>query len=150
MEFSVTLTPDSVSGLQPGEQARYGVILLDEFRERLAVPIDYWAPDDYQRHWREAVRRILVGEERSCLITGMYDPGEATFIRWWLMYLDGGSVRVQNQILFIAEEAPDFQEANPFLSVPPRTTVSEDGTPLSEWVVSLSALQEWYEKNAPE
>lgn len=118
-----------------------GVIILDSFQERFRALTTFWQPEDYERHWRDAVQRIVSSGRDSCLITSLHDPAESTMLVWWPMYRRGDTVYVQNAMLFFDQLSRPFDPSEPYASVPERVVVSEDGEAISEWQVCVSDLE---------
>jgi hypothetical protein len=85
---------------------------------------------------------ILEGRNKSAFITTMYDPTTANFIFWWVMYLVGNDVYIQNHVLFMDELDEPFDESDFIKFVPERETVTEDGEPISEWKVSIEDIRQ--------
>jgi hypothetical protein len=141
MSFSIKLLEESVPTEEPKHQAQYGLITLGSFQERFIALTTLWTAEAYKAHWREAVRRVVETGADSCLITSVHDPSESHMLFWWPMYRAGDRVRVQNGILFFDQLDRPFRIENPYASVPPRRTVTEDGDILSEWEVSLPDLR---------
>src|SRR5262245_1505378 len=138
MAFSIGLIPEPVPNLDPGVVASLGVIQIGYFQERFIASLMYWSADDYKRHWKQAIERILHSSDVSCLITSMVDPATASHIVWWPMYRVNDSVFIQNHILFFDQLQSSFDERNPFSSVTERQTVDEDGNRISEWSVQIN------------
>lgn len=67
--FSITL-----SDLGRSRRLAKGLIVIDEFRESFEASLTYWSVHDYEVHWGEAIKRLLDGRSRSCLITSLYNP----------------------------------------------------------------------------
>jgi hypothetical protein len=117
-----------------------GEIRLNDFVERLEVPVVFWSADQYEQQWEDGVNRLLSGALKSCLITAMYDPKAANFIVWWPMYRAGDVVILQNQILFLDRLALPFDPLDPYRSIGDRITASEEGEAISEWILSFDEL----------
>jgi contact-dependent growth inhibition (CDI) system CdiI-like immunity protein len=143
MAFSIGLIPDPVPELDPGVVASFGVIQIGSFQERFTASLMYWGADDYKRHWKHAIERVLYLSDVSCLITSMVDPATATFIFWWPMYRMNETVFIQNQILFFDQLQSPFDERTPYPFVPKRTTINENGESISEWSVRINELEEF-------
>jgi hypothetical protein len=143
MAFSIDLIPDPVPDLDPGVVASLGTIQIGSFQERFIASLMYWSADDYKRHWRQAIERILHSSDVSCLITSVVDPTTANHIFWWPMYRVNEYVFIQNQILFFDQLQFPFDEQNPFSSVAERRTIDEDGNRISEWSVQIDELEEF-------
>src|SRR5262245_51858075 len=119
----------------------YGRIKIDDFEQRFEMDLSFWSSSHYQRHWLEGAERLLAGAGVSCLISAMRDPRTANFIEWWPLYRLGDEVKIQNQLVLMQNLPGILDPAHPFRLVPPRTIVSTEGTPISEWTTSLNALQ---------
>ena len=139
--FAIDFDPGAPGEVLFGERARYAIIRLDDFTDRLAVPLVYWTAADYRRQWREAVRRTVEGHPRSALITSMREPTSANFIQWWPLYRVDQTVFVQHQILFMDTIPGPFRPDDWYEHVHDRRTCNEDGERLSEWRVSVGDLQ---------
>jgi len=139
--FWITLCEDQFES--DGETVALGSIKLGEFQEGFHASLCHWDQGRYQAQWREALERLIKGEEHSALVTSMYDPRTANFIVWWPMHRDGDSVHVQNQLLFFDDLAESFDELDPYRSVQQRETRTEEGTRISEWTISLPDIKEF-------
>ncbi|MFE3024139.1 hypothetical protein [Nocardia tengchongensis] len=125
-----------------------GLIRLGDDTEYFGAPIGYWSVDDYQAGWAAALRRTLDGETVACLPVTMSDPKTTNFVEVWALYRDGDVVHVQNQLIFLADLDHDFDPAEPWRSVDPRATVTEDGDAISEWTVQVTAIEEFVDSGA--
>lgn len=143
MSFSIEFLEEPVLDLRPDEKAAYGMLTIGAFQERFVVPLGFWEVAHYRKHWRDSLTRITESRLTSCLITAMYDPSKANFIHWWPLYPDADLVRIQNQLLFLRDLREPFDVRNPFRFIPPRETVSDEGEPISEWVVTLEEIM-WF------
>jgi hypothetical protein len=139
MSFLINLTDkqfeDSSVMYQVGE------IRLGDFYETFWASLSYWNEYDYLNQWKDALKRICNGNNRSCLITSIYDPSNANYIFWWPLYLDENIVHIQNHILFLDELDQPFSEQNPYESIRSRETVSEDSSKISEWDVQVNDIK---------
>ncbi len=110
-----------------------GRIVVGPFSERFEAALDYWSPADYVKHWRHAEARLETGEGDALFFTSLTDPQGAHFFRCWIAWREGEEVMFQEVVLF-AEQLPEPLDLEaPWRHVPARTTVSEDGDPISEW-----------------
>ncbi len=146
--FSIGLLPDLPSDMQSDKKANLGLIQIGAFEERFTASFAYWGPPDYERHWEEAIDRIVAGSSTSCLITSMASPSTASFIFWWPLYRLGNQVFIQNHILFFERLIVPFNENDPYASVRPRRTIDEDGHAISEWVTSIDDLRMFLQQKA--
>jgi CdiI N-terminal domain len=103
--------------------------------------LSYWNKLDYLMQWEAALTRIYDGNDKSCLITSMFEPSTANFIFLWALYLDGSIVHIQNQILFLEKLDKPFLETNPYESIRDRKTVSDEGDKISEWDVDVNDIK---------
>lgn len=140
MGFSIKLLAEPVPDLDPGVRASLGVIRIGDFEERFVASLMYWTPQDYRRHWQQAIRRIVNGSERSCLITSIVDPACSKFLFWWPIYREAQTVFLQNQLLFFDQLSSAFDSSVPFVHVAERRTVNADGERISEWSVPIEEL----------
>lgn len=99
-------TPVAKEWIQPGEKASLGQIKIGNFQERILIPTEYWSPADYRQQWIEAVDQISKTGDATALITEMYDPSDANFIKCWPIYKEGNTIHIQNRILFL-DQLPD-------------------------------------------
>jgi hypothetical protein len=145
MSFFIGFVQEESFVSEVEEASLCGAIMLGSTEERFSVPLCYWDAHDYEMHWNRALLRIVGAEEKSCLITAMYDPSIANFIVWWPLYRTGETIIVQNQILFLDRLTLPFDEDNPFRDIGDRRVKSTDGSPISEWAVELGEVQRFLE-----
>lgn len=137
--FSIEIDPG------PSEGEAEGRITVGDFSERFRAALSYWSVSDYQASWRAAFEVLETGTTAtSCLVTSITEPTMSNYVMCWPLYRDGDFVRVQNSLIFLDELDSPFAPAAPWLSVQPRETVDEDGRPISEWSVPLSAVREFF------
>jgi hypothetical protein len=122
---------------------RYGRITIGRFQEDFIAPLIYWKSEDYERHWRDAVVRIVGRHRTSCLLTSIYDPATARFYFWWPMYRRGSRVFIQNHGLFLDQLDHPFDTNNVYGSVPRRITVNDEGERISEWETTVDDLRKF-------
>jgi hypothetical protein len=120
-----------------------GDLTLGTFSEDFESSLSYWSPTDYQRQWIIAATRLADGESTSAFITSLDDPSHANFIVWWPAWRIGGSVALQNQLLFFDTLTGAFDASDPYAHVRTRKTVSQDGALISEWVVDSEDIRTW-------
>jgi len=80
---------------------------------------------DYERHWIEAARRLLVGADR----TGFFS---SAFQFWWTMWRKGQDLFVHEQLIIEATLLEPFDPSDPYRQIGERKTEDEDGKALSE------------------
>lgn len=143
MTFSIRFLDEAESVVRDTSKLKIGVIVIGNFEEHFEASLSYWSIENYQKQWRQALERIKSGETKSSLITSMYDPQTANFITWWPLYRDDQQVRVQNQLLFMDQINGLYNLANPYVHVPDRAAIDEDGNPISEWRTTIAEIEEF-------
>lgn len=122
----------------------YGKIQIGDFSERFIMYLGYWDIPKYQSQWLEGVQRILNDEySTSCLLQNMYDPKQAGFIFTWTMYKIQDTIILHNRMLILDDLEEPFDENNPYNSMDPRETITEEGDPISEWTTSTQELEKF-------
>ncbi|MGF1751124.1 hypothetical protein [Vibrio cionasavignyae] len=124
-----------------GEQVLDGQLIIGDFSEGFHASTSYWDRKKYLSQWVKGLEVILKGGNKSAFITTMYDPTTANFIFWWVMYLVGNDVYIQNHVLFMDELGEPFNESDFVKFVPERETFTEYGEPISEWKVSIDDIR---------
>lgn len=119
-----------------------GKLEIGGFSEGFHAPISHWDRKQYLSQWMKGFEAILEDSNKSAFITAMYDPTKANFIFWWVMYLVGSDVYIQNHVLLMDELDEPFDEFDFQKFVPERETVTEDGEPISEWKVSIDDVRQ--------
>jgi hypothetical protein len=117
--------------------------MLGDFEEHFFSSMEYWREPDYERQWMEGLERILTGATRSCLITSIGHPEASTGLWWWILYRSGNRIHVQNAMCFFAQLREAFDPSNPYAAVPSRTVVTEDGDPISEWIITIGEVAQF-------
>lgn len=125
------------------EEVAVGTIVLGSFRETFESPLHVWSREDYESHWSQSLERLFEGAGSTVLITEMYEPTTANFIKWWPAYRFGAEVRFHNQLLILAGMQPPFDLDDLFGQLPPYEQTNEDGDRLSEWSIGIDALREF-------
>lgn len=134
MNFAIELFDE----MSEPKGAASGLITIGSFQERFTAPLDYWGVNDYRRHWYDSINFLISTGKDSCLITAMHDPNTANFIQWWLLYPCGSRVFIQNQLLFLNTLSSPFNVLRPYLHVPAREVINDQGVPISEWESTLN------------
>lgn len=145
MDFAITLfESQALATFGRGE------ISLAAYSEQFECPFEFWNREDYENHWYQSIRRVVIDRLDSCLITSLTNPHTANFLFWWPIYMTGeNSVAIQNEVLFLDQCLEQFDPKSPFRSLRPRTVTSDDGIKISEWHLPLASLDSWLKKNAP-
>ncbi len=124
-----------------------GKIRIENFQETFLASSTFWKIEDYHRQWIEALRNIQEGSLREALITSMYDPANAHFFDWWLLYREKDSICVQNQIFMFGESLLNLEEVkyrDLRREIPLREVHDEDGKLISEWTTSVNSVSNFY------
>jgi CdiI N-terminal domain len=140
--FSIRLL-DSIQ--EEGEEKfQCGIIIIGDFQEYFLSSLSFWSASDYNKHWHDAVFRLVSGSDRSALITDMYDPYISNCIEWWTIYNVEDILYIQNSLLALPKINEPFDLSNPFRYVPERRKLTEEGEKISEWSIPLDALKDFY------
>lgn len=126
-----------------GEKCLTGTIQIRDFTETFHVPVEIWSVADYKRQWKEGIERFLTGTLPSCLVTGMRDPKQGVFINTWPIHAEDDHVVLQNKILLCKQIRRRFKGRNIYDFIGPREIMTEDGEPISEWVLDRGALADF-------
>ena len=138
MNISIKITskrPKKIHNVKAYE----GRITIGDFSESIYVPLDLWSREDYERQWREGLKRLKT-HNTSCLIATIHDPKIRPFIDRWTLYRKGNTVYVYNQMILdtgyeeLIGDKP-FTLTTCYDFIGPRRTHLEDGTKISEWSV---------------
>jgi len=128
------------SGLYSAKRSSSGTLVLGSETETFLASFDHWQPEDYERQWQEAISLVVNEGSKSALITEMPAPSVANFIRWWPMWRFGESVKLNEQLLFMADLETPIDAENPYTHVGEYRELNEEGERISEWVVPLQDL----------
>lgn len=126
--FSIELT-DNVT-IIAGEPSVSGRIRIGVFEESFSCPVTYWNRADYLSQWKTGLGRLLNGEHKSALVTSMRDPMFSNFVFWWVMYLNGDDIVVQNHVLFLDELGEPFELSALYQFIPNQEGVEPGEPPL--------------------
>ncbi len=120
-------------------------IIIDDFNEKLNIPISYWGLSDYKQSWLKSLESGLANKDHAVLAVSMYEPGKSNFIFVWVIYFEEKNAYLQNRIIFL-DEHPNFMpdKINEFIE--PRTTHNEDGMKISEWNTDLDSVRYFYNR----
>lgn len=130
------------------EQTAIGCIQIDQFVERFQITLNYWDKGTFQRKWREAVKRLVLGANTVGLMTWMTSPTVKDNRRAWILYREGHRVFIQDKVLIATGKSPKFDEEEHLVEMPPRNTVNEDGFKVSEWETSIQSLANYLASSA--
>lgn len=122
-----------------GRRHASGGIELGSDSDGFVADLSVWSPQEYEAQWREGVARLAAGERSSALVTSYAGAG-AAFHFMWPMWRVGTDV-VFSERLVPGEVIPDTGIAEAFYrSVGERRPYSDDGDPISEWIVPLAEV----------
>jgi hypothetical protein len=120
-------------------RAYEGLIHIGDFSESIYVPLDYWSRQDYERQWKEGLERIKT-HDTSCLVATIHDPKIRKFVDWWVLYKEGKTIFVNNEMIHDCEyekligDKP-FNLETCYNFIEPRVTMTENGHKVSTWSV---------------
>ena len=134
--------------LRDGDSLLAGRIVIGDFEEEFEASLSHWTRERYETQWRDGLRRLVDGVERSCLITSMYDPTTANFIEWWPCYRQGREIAFQNQILFMDRLEAPYDPAVPYRFVRPLTLTNAAGQRISTWRTDVQAVRTYLDDTA--
>jgi hypothetical protein len=115
-----------------------GLIVLGAFRERFRASLEHWRPRDYERHWHEAVARLVEGAAESCLITNLVRPDSVgDNVEWWPAWRVGDEARFHQEVFLPGLLGSPFDPRDPYVHV----GGYEPDRLVSEWRIPLSDLE---------
>lgn len=120
-----------------------GRIRIGAFVDSFECSLEFWKKNDYESQWRKAIKSVVNGSQKACLITSITDPKTANFLFWWPVYRVDDLIVVQNQVFFLENCRSLFDLEAPEKLVPDRATANEEGARISEWSMSLTDAREW-------
>ena len=122
------------------EQAVLAEIVINEFRERLALVVEHWTKADYERQWVDGIEKLISGgpDAKSLLVTQFYrTPNTWYAAECWPLYRHGETAYMHN--LYVPSKGLKHQITLEELYE--KIGVREKG--VSEWTVSIDELKEW-------
>jgi hypothetical protein len=119
-----------------------GRIFIDEFHEPFEASLDHWGPNDYAHQWSAAAKRIADGRGPALFLTSYRGPGAAYHFAW-PAWREGDRIILQHRLLLTEQLTAPFDPTRPHEVVGVRNNLSEDGDPISQWEVSVAAVQEF-------
>ncbi|QLR41977.1 hypothetical protein HV346_04540 [Enterobacter sp. RHBSTW-00994] len=126
-----------------GELVLPASIVIDEFTEKMNIPLTYWSIEDYKLSWLRSLEEGLITKKHATLAVSMYESKSVNFIFTWLLYFQGDKVFIQNKILFL-DECDGFTAIRINDFVEPRSIYTEDGIKISEWITDLDSVIDFY------
>jgi hypothetical protein len=133
--FDITFVSDTAEQQPDGWAELPGRTELGSWVEQFLAPLDRWQRFDYERQWIEAAQRLLGPAARAGFFT-------SAFHLWWVMWREGEEVIVQEHLLTPEQLATitDWR-VTPYQLIEDRCSVSEDGTPISEWFFNVVDIE---------
>ena len=144
--FDIAFIADEPEQFDEGEYvsvALRGRTTLGDYQEEFLASLRYWSRTDYERQWVEAARRLLAGAEHTGFFT-------SAFQFWWVMWRDGETVYVHEQLLTREGLVAPFDPADPYRQIGERYTISEDGGTVSEWRLGVVDIEAFVARRASE
>ena len=144
--FKILATDELVSKSgNDGIPVFYGKIVIGDFQETFAASLASWTREDYNRHWRKALEKLISGTDRSAVITDYVEPpahpSAESYLVWWPLYRDGDTVYVQNHVLFFGQLTQPLSPERPWDSVRDRQLIDEEGQKISEWTTTVDEIK---------
>jgi hypothetical protein len=149
--FWIGFTDDELAKMEPEEEGRVGLLVLGKHEERFAVHFWTWSQQQYTDHWNNALIRAVNGKP-SALITDMRTPTQSSHLVWWPMWRIEDKIVFHNQLLIFERQGihgPRLDTDYLYGFVGRRLRDSVDGTPLSEWTVAASDVEEFLSSSRP-
>ena len=149
--------PDDLVMRYPDAQKKFvkGYIDFGTTREEMQrreewfiSPLHMWSVQDYEKHWIEALERMVCGQDQSALIVSLGTLMPDDYIGWWPMWRFGETVKFHEQMLFSSQLSEPFDIADSYVHVSEYHEVNEDGHRLSEWEVSVSDIAAFLDAQA--
>jgi hypothetical protein len=116
-----------------------GELVVDGARSVFPLDLGHWRVEDYQRQWRDGLRRLLHGAPSSLLMSAYRGPhGDAHLM--WALWRETTSVYVQPHCVAASdlETAFDLDAAYEHIGV--RVPAREQVLPIGEWRVGVEHL----------
>ena len=124
-----------------------GTIVLGEYRDGFEISLEWWGRAAYEQQWLGAAKRLLSGAECVMFLVS-YNGPDATFHLAWPVWRNGDSVHVQNCLVLTEQLPTPFNPDEAHRIVGMRETVSEEGEPISEWVISLADVRAFVDRRS--
>ena len=130
----------------------FGVETKTHRREEWFIsPLRLWSVQDYEKHWREALERMVHGQDRSALIVSLGSLTPDNYVGGWPMWRFGETVKFHEQMLFLSQLEQPFDLASPYIHVGDYYNEPGEDRPLrfSEWEVSVSDMAAFLSAQEP-
>jgi hypothetical protein len=132
VSFAIAFTSGSAHG--GSSHRRFGELTLGEHQEEFLSSLDAWQEADYERHWRDAVTRLVFHEDTSRLVTSV----DARRVTWFALRREGDDVVVR-------AERGTLDPADPF---GPAVGEGHHLPTVFEWTVPVADVRRFLEAGA--
>ncbi len=143
-KFSIDFLPEVY---QESEYiGQFGIIALGEFSEKFISSLSDWNMERYTKHWMKSSSRILFHSDRTLFITSIIDDPFDYQLECWVAYKVGEIAYIQNELI-IPETCyitNGFNSEDLYSYIRDREICSDDGNKISEWVVPLQWIEDYY------
>jgi hypothetical protein len=120
-----------------------GFIRISDFSEEFIVTLDYWPAAEYSQHWQASLKCLVAGSPTVGLVTWMVGPESGDLGKAWILYREGDAVFIHEKLFVPPHSRPQLDADSQLLHISPRTTVTEDGMPVSEWRIHIAAVEDF-------
>ncbi len=145
MTFSIQFVDRMLCG--DGTVALVGDLVLNEVTELFTAAVDAengWTQADYERQWRDGLKRIVDGKRKSCLVTSLAHPSWSNALSYWPMYRVDEQVAFRERILPPDKLPRGFNPARPYGIVPDKPAKRK----VPEWRISFADIVDFYQRMA--
>jgi hypothetical protein len=148
MMFDIRLSAEVMREADNGNAflGAWGTIQLGDFSERFVAALSAWSPEEYERQWQEAARRLARGEAKSAFVTSFVSPHADEYFEWWKCYRVDQSVYIQNQLRFY-DQLPAFFTRDALYDFVEDRKIFSDGSQTSEWQLPLQDFIDFVRKD---
>ena len=132
-----------------GEEGPRGLLMLGEHEETFVAHTDTWSEEQYIRHWRLALGRVLDGRS-SALVTDMRTPAQSSHLVWWPVWKVRNKLVFHNQLLFFAKhnvEGENVDIERLYGLVGTHSSPKQESLPVSEWQVAVEDIEKFLESD---
>lgn len=136
--FAIRIVTPIVTDAEGRRQAG-GLLTVGNARLPFLLDCAHWTASDYERQWKEGIRRIADGARSSALVTAYQGDDDAPHTMW-AMWRDDDHVYVQARSVRTQPFAESFDPSMPYRYVPSRMPVCEYAPPATQWRVELESF----------
>jgi len=116
-------------------------IRIKNYSKTYSMPVDTWSVEEYEQQWREGLERIKT-HDTSCLIGAIQKGKPNSFINWWILYKEGNTVYIQQNLTFNDTVPPgklleNLTVQNCYSYITPREIVTDGGAKRYEWKIKI-------------